>query len=91
MADSWFSLSTADQQEALEVAAASTGRPAHLLEKDIWVVWTLGAIYGSEIRFPEVVGLSRRFGQPLPNCLLCGMLCASLDFLDHSPHVGDRL
>jgi hypothetical protein len=41
------------------VAAASTGRPAHLLEKDIWVVWTLGAIYGSEIRFPEVVGLSR--------------------------------
>ena len=59
MADSWFSLSTADQQEALEVAAAATGRPAHLLEKDIWVVWTLGAIYGSEIRFPEVVGLSR--------------------------------
>jgi len=49
VADSWFSLSTADQQEALEVAAASTGRPAHLLEKDIWVVWTLGAIYGSDL------------------------------------------
>ncbi len=40
MAESWFSLSRADQAEALEVAAAQTGRPPHLLEKDIWVVWT---------------------------------------------------
>lgn len=49
MSDHWFRLSAADQREALEVAAASTGRPAHLLEKDIWVVWTLGAIYGSDL------------------------------------------
>lgn len=34
MADSWFSLSRVDQVEALEFAAAKTGRPAHLLEKD---------------------------------------------------------
>ena len=37
MAESWFSLSRADQAEALEVAAAQTARPPHLLEKDIWV------------------------------------------------------
>ena len=49
MADSWFSLSSTEQREALEVAAASTGRPAHLLEKDIWVVWTLAAIYESDL------------------------------------------
>ena len=39
MADTWFALSGNDQAEALEVAAAQTGRPPHLLEKDIWVVW----------------------------------------------------
>jgi len=47
LADSWFALSRKDQAEALEVAAAQTGRPPHLLEKDIWVVWTLSAIYKS--------------------------------------------
>ena len=49
MAESWFSLSRADQAEALEVAAGQTGRPAHLLEKDIWVVWALSAIYSSTL------------------------------------------
>lgn len=41
MAESWFKLGRSDQGEALEVAASALGRPAHLLEKDIWVVWTL--------------------------------------------------
>lgn len=49
MADYWYALSRSDQSEALEVAAAQTGRPPHLLEKDIWVVWTLAAIYGSAL------------------------------------------
>ncbi|MFZ6813795.1 nucleotidyl transferase AbiEii/AbiGii toxin family protein [Undibacterium sp. Rencai35W] len=49
MAESWFALSRQDQAEALEVAADRTGRPAHLLEKDIWVVWALAAIYGSTL------------------------------------------
>jgi hypothetical protein len=49
MAESWFSLSRNDQVEALEYAAALTGRPAHLLEKDIWVVWVLSAIYQSNL------------------------------------------
>lgn len=49
MADPWFSLSRNDQAEALEYAAARTGRPAHLLEKDIWVVWVLCAIYESNL------------------------------------------
>ena len=49
MAESWFALSRQDQAEVLEVAAGRSGRPAHLLEKDIWMVWALSAIYGSPI------------------------------------------
>jgi hypothetical protein len=49
MAESWFSLSLDDQAEALEFAASRTGRPAHLLEKDIWVVCVLSAIYESDL------------------------------------------
>ena len=49
MSESWFSLSHSDQIEALEVAASQTGRPAHLLEKDIWVVWALSALYDSPL------------------------------------------
>lgn len=49
MPESWFELSSADQSEALEVAAGRSGRPAHLLEKDIWVVWALSAIYESPL------------------------------------------
>ena len=49
MPESWFELSSADQSEALEVAAGRSGRPAHLLEKDIWVVGALSAIYDSPL------------------------------------------
>ena len=49
MAEPWFTLSPVDQSEALEVAAGRSGRTAHLLEKDIWVVWALGVIYSSPL------------------------------------------
>jgi len=49
MAESYFSLGRQDQGEALEAVRALTGRPAHLLEKDAWVVWTLGALFESEL------------------------------------------
>ena len=49
MSESWFSLSKKDKTEALELAADRTGRPAHLLEKDIWVVWSLNAIYRTNL------------------------------------------
>ncbi|HLT91542.1 MAG TPA: nucleotidyl transferase AbiEii/AbiGii toxin family protein [Woeseiaceae bacterium] len=48
-AEPWFALGRADRLDALEYAAARSGRPTHLLEKDIWVVWTLAAIYDSPI------------------------------------------
>lgn len=49
MAESFFLLSAADQSEVLEIAREQTGRPSHLLEKDVWVVWTLGALFSSSI------------------------------------------
>jgi len=66
MAEPWLGLSRQDQAEALEVAAARTGRPAHLLEKDIWVVWVLSAIYCSDLAktltFKGGTSLSKAFG-----------------------------
>ncbi len=49
MAESFFSLSRADRKEALKAASARIGRPAYLLEKDVWVVWTLSALFQSTI------------------------------------------
>ena len=48
MADTQFlSLSPDDQRDALEVASSLSGKRAHLLEKDIWVVHTLHAVMES--------------------------------------------
>ncbi|MGB7334491.1 MAG: nucleotidyl transferase AbiEii/AbiGii toxin family protein [Salaquimonas sp.] len=45
----YFSLSDKDKIDALETAAAKLGRPADLLEKDIWVVWALNALFDSAL------------------------------------------
>ncbi len=47
MSDIFLQLPAADRREALGVAATKSGRPMHLLEKDIWVVWTLGVLFGA--------------------------------------------
>jgi len=49
VAEHYFALSKEDQGEVLEQARAKTGRPTHLLEKDVWVVWTLGALFKSPL------------------------------------------
>lgn len=49
MADYFFDLSPGDQREAMEYAREKTGRPAHLLEKDVWVVWTLRALFDAPL------------------------------------------
>ena len=46
MAERGFqNLSPDDRRDALEVAERSGGRKAHLLEKDVWVVATLGVLF----------------------------------------------
>lgn len=49
MPESFFSLARNDRREALEYGRAQTGRPAHLLEKDVWVVWALRALFDSHL------------------------------------------
>lgn len=66
MADPFLLLPAEDRLEALSVAADRSGRPAHLLEKDVWVVWALAAIYGSPLGehlvFKGGTSLSKAYG-----------------------------
>jgi hypothetical protein len=48
MPESFLSLPTPDRQEALNIAASETGRPANLLEKDVWVVQALDILFSSK-------------------------------------------
>ena len=62
----FFALSTEDRREALAAAADESGRPIHLLEKDVWVVWTLQALFGSaheaHLVFKGGTSLSKGYG-----------------------------
>ena len=50
MADVFLKLTLDEQREVLQLAAArSGGRPAYLLEKDVWVVWALNALFDSAL------------------------------------------
>jgi hypothetical protein len=58
-------MSRLDQADALGVAASRSGRPAHLLEKDIWVVWALQALFdasfGDALVFKGGTSLSKAY------------------------------
>ena len=45
MAESYLNLSEEDQKEILSSSAASLGRQASVLEKDIWVCWALQTLF----------------------------------------------
>lgn len=66
MAEVFLKLSASDRRDALGVAAARSGRPTHLLEKDVWVVWTLATLFGSQIGshlvFKGGTSLSKAYG-----------------------------
>ena len=49
MPETYFSLTAAEQAELLDTASSRSGRPAHLLEKDVWVVWTLACLFSSSL------------------------------------------
>lgn len=55
MAEALLSLSAEDRRDALGVAADRSGRPAHLLEKDVSVVWALAKLHGSDYVAPVVM------------------------------------
>ena len=60
------SLSESDRRDALAVTASRIGRPAYLMEKDIWVVQTLqilfSAAFGKDLVFKGGTSLSKAYG-----------------------------
>ena len=65
MADVFLQLSAEDRRDALGVAADRSGRPTHLLEKDVWVVWALATLYaaplGEHLVFKGGTSLSKAY------------------------------
>jgi len=62
----FFQLSADERLEALAQAANASGRPPHLLEKDVWVVWSLrhifAAPYAPHLVFKGGTSLSKAYG-----------------------------
>ena len=62
----FFQLSTAERLEALNLAANTSGMLPHLLEKDIWVVWSLRHLfagpYADHLVFKGGTSLSKAYG-----------------------------
>ena len=48
MPEIFLQLSSDDRREALQVISTASGRPIHLLEKDVWVVWALSKLFKSK-------------------------------------------
>ena len=47
MTEQFLTLPAAARREVLQAASIETGRPAYLLEKDVWVVWALATLFDS--------------------------------------------
>jgi len=62
----FFELSAEERLEALAQAADASGRPPHLLEKDVWVVWCLRHLfaepYAPHLVFKGGTSLSKAYG-----------------------------
>ena len=66
MAERYLELPLVDRREALDFAASASGRPVHLLEKDVWVVWSLEVLFAGPLDAPLVfkggTSLSKAYG-----------------------------
>lgn len=66
MSEAFLNLSPNDRREALALAASLSGRPAHLLEKDVMVVWALGVLgaspFDEHLVFKGGTSLSKAYG-----------------------------
>ena len=62
----FFQLSIAERLDALNAVADKSGLPPHLLEKDIWVVWSLHQLftgpYAEHLVFKGGTSLSKAYG-----------------------------
>ena len=73
MLERFTSLPVQDRREALAVAGGRLRRPVHLLEKDVWVVWTIETLFQASFAEPlafkggtslsKAYGVIRRFSE----------------------------
>ena len=72
MPEAFLKLSASDRREALAVAAAASGRPLHLLDKDVWLVWILDVLFRCSLpssqntRTPLKMRCAKRARQEVP-------------------------
>ena len=50
--EAFLSLAARDRKDTLETAAARLGRPAFILEKDVWLCWVLQALFAMPAHHP---------------------------------------
>ena len=66
MLERFISLSVKERREALAVAGGRLRRPVHLLEKDVWVVWTIQTLFqapfAEHLAFKGGTSLSKAYG-----------------------------
>ena len=66
MAEAFLSLAAQDRKDILESAAVQLGRPAVILEKDIWICWALQILFSIPWHHPMVfkggTSLSKVYG-----------------------------
>lgn len=66
MGERYVDMALVDRREVLDFAASASGRPAYLLEKDVWVVWSLETLFGgplgAHLVFKGGTSLSKAYG-----------------------------
>jgi hypothetical protein len=66
MTQTWWELTEADREAAFSFASSKLGLPAHVIEKDVWVVWSLQQVFASpdsgSLTFKGGTSLSKVFG-----------------------------
>lgn len=75
MTEAFLSLALSDRKEILETAASLLGRPASILEKDIWICWVLQTLFSIPDHHPmafkggtslsKVYGIIDRFSEDI--------------------------
>ena len=77
----FFQHSTAERLDALDAAANTSGLLPHLLEKDIWVVWSLRHLfagpYADHLVFKGGTSLSKAYGVIRQPCAPRATKCSS--------------
>ena len=65
MSEIFLKLPAGDRREVLAVASAASGRPLHLLDKDVWLVWILDVLFrtpfGDQLVFKGGSSLSKGY------------------------------